>query len=60
MIILPASMIGKWEVIVGSDGAIHVMPIAEDHATHYGCICDPKQKQYAAGGCVYTHRMLAC
>ena len=46
--------------MIGSDGAIHVVPLNEEHDGHYGCICNPIQTDLYAGGLIFTHRMLSC
>ena len=60
MIILQSELLGKWQTQVGLDGYIHVMPVSEDHEAHHGCACNPMQKIYAAGGSIFTHRVLTC
>ena len=46
--------------MIGSDGAIHVVPLNEEHDAHYGCVCNPIQTVLFAGGAIFTHRMLSC
>lgn len=46
--------------MIGSDGAIHVIPLNEEHDVHYGCVCNPIQSMLFAGGVICSHRMLSC
>lgn len=60
MVIMTSDLVGKWQTAIGSDGYVHVMPVGEEHDPHFGCICNPIQKQYAAVGSMFTHRVLTC
>ena len=50
----------KWMTIVGQDGALHHIPTDEEHTLQVGCVCDPVQRRYYAGGMMFIHRVLSC